>query len=468
MFDKVMNIVQKYKTQLIIGLIIIIAGAIAAIELINAPSYDVVKVTRGEISSDIEASGTVRSKQSIELVWKTNGVVDKVNVKIGDVVTGGQVLAELDMLTVEKSVLIAESDRILAEQEMTKISQPGLALAQAWTSYVTSKHKTEDAQVYYDSLVSKRSGTELLEDINDEITDARLQVKYLQGIFIDYYEQLSDSSTRKLQMIVKITQAKQNVTDLIARYNWFNGHADPDVVEMALSDLNIAKANEADNERIYRKIKENGNIEEIAKVQARIDSATSVLSRAKLTSPINGIVTNVNVLPGDSVKSGTVSIRVDDLTSYQVDLFISEVDVLNVQVGQAVELTSVVADGKTFDGTVIQIDQAGREVDGVIAYKVKIEFTNLADELKPGMSADMTIHLEKIDSALLIPTEAIRFVEGVRIIFLLVNGQAVPTAVRVGAMSGDTAQVVGGNISEGDKVILNPPSVQGLDPEFIQ
>ena len=38
MFDKVMNIVQKYKTQLIIGLIIIIAGAIAAIELINALS----------------------------------------------------------------------------------------------------------------------------------------------------------------------------------------------------------------------------------------------------------------------------------------------------------------------------------------------------------------------------------------------------------------------------------------------
>jgi HlyD family secretion protein len=237
---------------------------------------------------------------------------------------------------------------------------------------------------------------------------------------------------------------------------------------MALSDLNIAKANEADNERIYRKIKENGNVEEIAKVQARIDSATSVLSRAKLTSPIYGIVTNVTVLPGDSVKSGTVSIRVDDLTSYQVDLFISEVDVLNVQVGQAVELTSVVADGKTFDGTVIQIDQAGRDVDGVIAYKVKIEFSNLADELKPGMSADMTIHLEKIDSALLIPTESVRFVEGVRIVFLLVNGQAVPTAVRVGAISGDTAQVVGGNISEGDKVILNPPSVQGLDPEFIQ
>lgn len=468
MFVKVSRSVGIKNLSIALAAILLMAMVAAGISIFRPPAYTVEKVIRGEIASDIEASGTIRASQTAELTWKTNGVVKTIHTNIGESVKANQVLAELDMASVEKTILLAESNRLLAERDLEKVTDPGLAISKAWNDYMTARHKSEDAKIYLEAITSKRSGSELLDDIDDEITSARDQVRLLEDIFRTYYEHLADTNPRKLEMVVKITQAKQNLSDLIGRYNWFNGQVDPEVEEMANADLNIAKADEEDKQRAYQNLRENGNIEAIASIQARIDAANSTINHARLISPIQGVVTSIDVRPGDTIIAGKISIRVDDLSSYKVDLYISEVDFPNIKIGQSVEMTSPVVNGKSFEGKVISIDQAGRRVDGVMAYKVEIGFNQIDEQLKPGMSVDLMIHLEKSTNALLVPTKAIRFLEGTRIIFVLRDNQPVPVAIRVGTITADLAQVVGGNISEGELIILDPPSVQELDPALVQ
>lgn len=433
-------------------------------------TYSVTAATLGNISSDIEASGVLRSNQTIELSWQANGVVLDVDAKIGDRVKKDQVLSSLDLTTVDRSILLAESDRLIAQDEYDRVSNPNLAIAEAWNNFVTAKHDLDDAQDEYDALMAPRGSQELLDDLNDQIQTAKDDLAYLHQMWMRFYDTdpQKDEGAGKQSFILRIKQAEQKITDLIARYNWFNGHPDPDLVAQSQAKIDIAKHTMDDRGRIYERVKQDGDLQNVSKAWGKLAAATAIVNKAKLITPINGVITDLNLLPGDVVTPGKVSIRVDDLSAFKLDLFISEVDIHSVRIGQPVELNAKNIDGLQVNGKIVQIDLASRLVDGVVSYKVVVQFDEVDQRLKPGMSIDAVIHLEQFQNALLVPASAIRFVNGERIVFILVKNQPVPVKIRVGAMNGEQVQVVGGNIKDGDKVILDPPSVQDIDPQLIQ
>src|SRR5438105_279222 len=81
----------------VIVVVIIAALAINGVQRRAAPiAVATVPVARGNIVAAVAGSGTVAAEQSLDLPFKTNGTVTKVLVKEGDLVTAGQVLAQLD------------------------------------------------------------------------------------------------------------------------------------------------------------------------------------------------------------------------------------------------------------------------------------------------------------------------------------------------------------------------------------
>ena len=60
-----------------------------------ASQFQTATIGRGSLTATVGATGTVRARQTATLVWETAGTVDKVNVKIGDEVKAGDVLASL-------------------------------------------------------------------------------------------------------------------------------------------------------------------------------------------------------------------------------------------------------------------------------------------------------------------------------------------------------------------------------------
>ena len=81
------------------------------------------------------------------------------------------------------------------------------------------------------------------------------------------------------------------------------------------------------------------------------------------------------------------------------------------------------------------------------------------DELiKPGMTAAVLIQVRNVEDALLVPNHAVREVGGQRIVYVLREADSLEAVeVRLGAISDAYSEVVGGDLREGDRVVLNPP-----------
>jgi HlyD family secretion protein len=142
----------------------------------------------------------------------------------------------------------------------------------------------------------------------------------------------------------------------------------------------------------------------------------------------------------------------------QVDVQVSEVDINNVQVGQPVILTFDAISGKTYNGQIIEVAQAGDSVQGAVNFTVTVELTDSDTKVKSGMTAAVTITVKQLNDVLLVPNRAVRLVNNQRVVYILRNDQPVEVNVNLGASSDTVSEVVSSNLKVGDLIILNPPS----------
>jgi HlyD family secretion protein len=73
------------------------------------------------------------------------------------------------------------------------------------------------------------------------------------------------------------------------------------------------------------------------------------------------------------------------------------------------------------------------------------------------MTAGVNIVVEELQDVLLVPNRAVRLVDGERVVYVLENGQAVKKDIRLGSSSDAQSIVAGGDVAQGDLIILNPP-----------
>jgi HlyD family secretion protein len=147
-----------------------------------------------------------------------------------------------------------------------------------------------------------------------------------------------------------------------------------------------------------------------------------------------------------------------------VDLKVSEVDINSVAIGQPVTVSFDAVQGKTYSGAVAKIGQAGDVTTSGVNFTVTVELTEIDNMVKPGMTAAVTITVREVKDALLIPNRTVRQLDGKRVVYILQNGQPVAVEVRLGATSDTVSEVVGGDLKDGDLVILNPPSTTTFGP----
>jgi HlyD family secretion protein len=181
-------------------------------------------------------------------------------------------------------------------------------------------------------------------------------------------------------------------------------------------------------------------------------------------------VTEAAPLPGDQVIAGMTAFRVDDLSSLLVDVELSEVDINTVTVEQPVTLSFDAILGAEYQGQVIKVSQAGTVVNGVVNFTVTVELTDADELVKPGMTAAVNIVVKEIKDAVLVPNRAVRLVDGDRVVFVTgEDGLPKKVEIRLGSSSDTMSVVTGGDLKEGDQVILNPTAdLTGSGPPFAQ
>jgi HlyD family secretion protein len=147
--------------------------------------------------------------------------------------------------------------------------------------------------------------------------------------------------------------------------------------------------------------------------QAGYDKAMVNLNYASIYSPIVGVVLNRAVDQGQTVAASFSTPNLftigNDLTQMQVQANIDEADIGQLKRGQPVSFTVDAYPTETFTGDVRQIRLQPIVTSNVVTYTVIVNAPNPELKLMPGMTANITVLVQKLDSVLTIPGKALRF-----------------------------------------------------------
>jgi len=454
------------RTWIIIGVAAVIVVAVIFINSRagnnTAAVYQTTTASRGNLVAIIGATGTVRAKQTAVMTWQTTGTVENVNVKVGDSVPADFVMANLAKTSLSQNIIMAEADLASAKTSLENLINSNVNLAQAEQTLASANQAVEDAQKKVDSLDFRRASDDLISQTEDEITLAKKQVSRAEDAY-NNVKHLKDGDPLKAQLELNLINARFDLNQKIATLEWYLGKPSELDAAQYRAALSVALAQQVDAQREYDRLS-SGNVTEIASAQARVDAAQATLNMALIKAPFPGIVTESYPLPGDQVGGGTTAFRLDNLSSLYVDVEVSEVDINSVAVGQTTTLSFDAILNQDYHGKVVEVAKVGNTVAGVVNFTVTVELTDADEYVKPGMTAAVSVVVQEVKDVVLIPNRAVRLVNEERVVYLLVNGKPLEVKVTLGAASDKDSVLIGGDLKEGDLIILNPPSINFSGP----
>jgi HlyD family secretion protein len=152
---------------------------------------------------------------------------------------------------------------------------------------------------------------------------------------------------------------------------------------------------------------------QVAQAKASLTQAEVNLQKTVITSPIDGIVIARSVDVGQTVAASlqapTLFTLAADLREMRVNASIDESDLGNIHPGQTVSFRVDAYPTRTFTGEVEQVRLNPVVTQNVVVYAAIISARNPALELKPGMTANLTIEVARRDDVLRVPSAALRF-----------------------------------------------------------
>jgi HlyD family secretion protein len=216
--------------------------------------------------------------------------------------------------------------------------------------------------------------------------------------------------------------------------------------------------------------------ESLLQSRAALDQAEDLLSKTRITSPIDGVVIQVDIKEGETVIAGTMNIPgatmmviadpSETLTEVQVD----EADIAQVREGQQADIFTAAYPDTPLSGTIQSIATTARQTPGQasLSFLVKI----LLDEqdtmvIRPGMSVRADIYTESSEETLAVPVQAVLYDEDTdeddknkdqseqTYVFVVEDGKAIRKDVEIG-ISSDSDQEIKSGLKEGEVIISGP------------
>ncbi|MGD0707470.1 MAG: efflux RND transporter periplasmic adaptor subunit [Anaerolineaceae bacterium] len=462
LFEKLKQNIVHHKRRWIIGAVVVVVLLLVVTMLFRPSSKQVNLQTavlkRGDLSSTIGATGTVRSGQTLTMFWKTSGEVGTVAVKVGDKVTKDEELASLLTSSLPQNVILAQSDLVTAKENLDNVKNSNLASAQAQQALANAQKALTSAQDNVTSMDWVRGTSDQIDSANANLVLAKQALQDAQNFF-DKFSKVDPGNPEYAQAYSQLAAAQQKKDSAQANLDYLQGHYNVTEASISAANLAVAQAQFDDAKRQWDRLKDGPDSADVAAAQAKMDSAQALLDEAHLTAPFDGMVTEVSSSVGDQVSLGTKALRIDNFAQFLVDVDISEMDIHLIKVDQDVVVTFDAIPGKTYTGKVVTVSKAGEVSQNVTNFTVTVELTNPDSDVLPGMTASVNIVAQKFANVLLVPNRAVRTVNGKQVIYLLRSGQPVAVAITLGATSDTYSELASGDVKEGDLVVLNPSSV---------
>jgi multidrug efflux pump subunit AcrA (membrane-fusion protein) len=356
-----------------------------------APSTS--KVTRGDVSLTVSAAGTVQAQASRTLGFSQTGTVTELDVKAGDVVTAGQVLAKIDASSAQGAVDSATQAVTSAQDAVDTATAELNATPSPCPSTPTSRTTSPSTRT---SSPSNRPSASA--GVNAAPAALAAPAPAASSKSCGSQQNRSGGSSSGTDALLSAQQRLNN------------------------AELTLQQA------------------------QTKLDGTT-------ITAPIGGKV--LSVAGSIGAPGGSNFLVLAGTNDVVVRAQFTEAEVANLAVKQAAKITLSDQGNTTYTGSVIQIDPAGTISSRLVRYGALIAFDNLPAGLLYGQSANVAVTTKSVTNVRYVPSTAISDRKGTTgTVSVLVGGHTEKRTVQLG-LRGDVDTEVRSGLAEGDEVLTS-------------
>jgi HlyD family secretion protein len=405
-----MKIQKMLSLILVLSLVGIVATGCSKKVATTTTTTTEVTVGTGNITVSITSTGSMDYSDYENLSFATDGTVGAVNVKVGDLVTKGQVLATLDsdawntyLASLTKAVQTAQSNLTAAQGTITtdqrQVATKQLGVQSAQLGVTQAQLGVQTAQNNLDNLTALKPAQDAVEvaQANVDAAQASLLIAAAQGDaegvdFLNRYINGDPSIPGSTGLKGVLTQAQKNLKDVLsgtsitlsnnvnlqitsaqlqvssaqlqvlqAQDSLVSAQAAVDTANTAVTN---AQANEADAEQAVKD------------AQTAVDTAKT--TSLQITAPFDGAITTMSITQSSAIKKGATAIVIADTSKFKASLMVNETDISNIRVGTMATITATAIPNVTLNARVTAISPVASIQSGVVNYAVTATILGVA------------------------------------------------------------------------------------------
>jgi multidrug efflux pump subunit AcrA (membrane-fusion protein) len=355
----------------------------AACDSIQPPGSEAEPTEIPVVVSDTEivAEGRIVPNDEVDLSFFTSGQVEEVFVEEGDIVKKDDVLARLgNREEIEASIANTEAELLSAQQALDALFENNeIAKTEALIAITNANRAVRDAQYQLDNFTIPQNQKQyetfeavtIMKERLDTAREAFEPYKYRpssndtrQDRKDDLEEAQSDydSAIKRLEYETALNEAQNRWDEAHKDLETLQEGPDPDDTEAAESRIKAA--------------------------EAALKSSEAAFDHLELVATIDGTVIDEDLIIGQDVSPGQPVVKIVDFSKMYAETDdLTELEVVDVSLGQSVTIEPDAIPGLVLDGTVEKISDVFEEKRGDITYTAKI----LIDEFDPRLRWGMTV-----------------------------------------------------------------------------
>ncbi len=410
---------------------------------------------RGTIAATVSATGFLAPDNQVNLYFSTASAlpVEEVNVVLGQKVRRGDILARLNSQDLELSVTQAELALQAVRLALAQLQAPprpeDVALAEA-------NVRVARAQVYAASQGNSPQAVEiarlnlLVAQNTLDRTHKQMDILVEEGGDLGWLAKNALLQPRADQQVLAAKTADEQYHAAQAPPGFANAASALAAVEQAQVALDRLKSGPLPEDLKIAQL-------QVDQAQAALEVAQHNLAAAQILAPFDGVVTAVNIRPGELTASAVPAVVLADVNHFFLDVGVDEVDVARVAVGQAVTVTLDALPNALLTGKVEKIALlATNNANGVVSYSVRVSLDPTQAVVRGGMTATAEIVVAEARDVVLVPNWAIRRdrESGLTYVGILRNGVLGEVEVKLGLHNETYSEVTSG-LAENDVVAVD-------------
>lgn len=498
---------------IVAAVIVLVIGGRVLVGGGGGSKYPTAAVKRMDVIQEVTVSGNVKSKEAVTLAFEKTGKIASIEAAVGQEVKSGDILMTLDNAAEQADLASAQAKLESLEAHYNDLKSGGSAEEIAYKQALLDKanadlaadysavptlisdasNKADNAvHVQADTMISNGSGQSpqlIFATYNQQAAVDAQNGRYAAEGAVARLKSLSQTvsfapgdaeaalaTTRKNLLTVNDFIVKLNkALTAAANLSPASIAADQTALSTALTNLNTATgeittqiqtiasqktavdAAQKDLDRTKIDVTPDalaGAAADVKGAAADVSASNASLAETYLTSPIGGIVTEIDPKVGEIVSANaTVAAVMND--SFKVEAYIPEVDIAKVAIGDETAITlDAYGNDTVFPAHVVQIDPAETIVDGVPTYKTTFSFDAADGRIKSGMTANMTITTATKKNVLAVPERAVFSSNGQSFVRVVgPSGSLEKRPVETGLRGADGSLEITGGLSAGETVV---------------